>query len=287
MHYTYLKMRFKKTGFCCALLVFAITAVFFSQAKSFSASIEAQAKELREKGYTAQLSADIDSAAMFYQKAIEIDSSFAEAYNDLGVIFEMRTDLNSAETNYLKALELDNSYLPAYSNLAYLYEKKGDFTKAAIFWKKRIENSSPDDEWAFKAKDNLKRLSKESAEVKEMLLQDEAAQFKEQVSQKKLEEFKQRIALTKEHFDKGEALFDKKEFASALEELRLAKKLSPDDKKIDEAINKATQKLIDSKINLYANKGLQLFQEGDYSAAKAEFKKLLAIIPASSNQKSK
>lgn len=287
MYYSNIKMKFGKRSRLCIFLFTAVTAAVFFQSTSFATSLNDQAKEFREKGFTAQLSGDIDSAAMFYQKAIDTYPSFAAAYNDLGVLSEMRDNLEAAEADYLKAAELDNSYLATYSNLAYLYEKKGDFLKAATYWKKRIENGSADDSWTLKAKDNLKRLSKVSPAVKEMLLRDDAAKLSVQISQQKINEFKQRVILTKEHFDKGQALYNKKEFVLALEEFRLAKKISPDDKKIDEAIEKATRALIDLKVSQYSANGLKYYSGGDYNSARNEFKKLLAIIPAPSDKKSK
>ena len=287
MYYTYIKMRLNKRSLWCVILFAAVIITISCQSPSYAFSLADQAKDYRERGYTAQLSGDLDSALMFYQKAVSLDPSFAMAYNDLGVIFEMRSDTDRAEESYLKAIELDSSYLAAYSNLAYLYEKKGNLLKAALYWQRRIENGLPDDIWTIKAKDNLKRLSAISPVVRDMYLQDEAEQFSLEIAQKKINEFKQRIALAKEHFEKGRDLYDKKDFALAINEFKLARKLTPDDARTDKAIELAKQALIDSKVNEYANNGLKYYQAGDDISARNEFKKLLAIIPASSNRKPK
>ncbi len=285
MYYPYIKMILKKSSLCSIILFAAFTLAISCQSASYANSLTDQAKEYRDRGYSIQLSGDIENAGKFYQKAIDTDPTFAAAYNDLGVIAELRDNIDEAEANYSKAIELDNSYLAAYSNMAYLYEKKGNLIKAAIFWKKRIDKGSPGDLWAVKAKDNLQRLSSVSAAVKDMCLQDEAVEFAAQIQHRKINEFRQKVILAKEHFEKGEALYKAKEFTAALVELRIAQKLTPDDQKINKAIEEAAQDLSDSQVNEYANSGLKYYQTGDYLSARNEFKKLLAVMPAPSNPK--
>jgi Flp pilus assembly protein TadD len=277
-------MRLKKSSRFGIFLFAAVLATVLFEPSSHANSLKDQAEEYRDKGYSAQISGDIDNAAAFYQKAVAIDPAYAAAYNDLGVIFEMRGDTDRAEDNYLQALALDSAYLPAYSNLAYLYERKGNPLKAAFYWQKRIDRGSPDDPWTNKAKDNLKRLSEKSRAVRDVFLQEEATNLTDQILQRKIDEFSRKITLAKEHLEKGLALYDKKEFALALEELKKAQVLTPKDKNISRTIEKASQALVDSRVNEYVETGLKYYQAGETTAARREFKKLLAIIPAS-NQK--
>ncbi len=292
MYYSYKRMSLKKNIRLCVFLLAAVLAAFSFQPPIYAASlsIKDQAKEYRDKGYAAQLSGNIDNATAFYQKAISLDPSFAAAYNDLGVIYEMRSDIDRAEESYLKAVEQDNSYLAAYSNLAYLYEKKGNPLKAALLWKKRIQRSLAQDPWQQKAQDNLRRLAAMSGEVRDMLIKEELAGFNAEVANrvrhKRIDDLNQKILLAKEHFNQGDALLKQKRFAAALEEFRFSKAITPSDKNIDAAIDKATQALLDEKVNEYASNGLKYYQVGDKFSARNEFKKLLAIIPAS-NHKSK
>ncbi|MDP2939316.1 MAG: hypothetical protein Q8O13_04445 [Candidatus Omnitrophota bacterium] len=290
MYYSYIRMGLKQKS--KGFYIFLVSALLISSALeslAYAISLKDQAKDYREKGYNLQLVGDTDSALAFYQKAISLDPSFVAVYNDLGIVSEMHADIERSEYYYLKAIELDHSYLAAYSNLAYLYEKKGDFLKAALFLKRRIEKGFPADLWTKKAKDNLRRLSLLSKEVKDMLIQEEVATFESEFSQqlytRKINDFGLNVIQAKEHFEKGFALLKQNEFSLALEEFKKAKRFTPDDKRINLAINNAAQALIDTKVNAYVNEGLKYYRAGDAVSARNEFKKLLAIIPAS-NQKS-
>jgi DNA-binding response OmpR family regulator len=61
---------------------------------------------------------DFDSAASWAQRAIAVDSSRADAYNFLGVLFELRGDKLTAQKYYRAALALDPTFAPAKNNLS-------------------------------------------------------------------------------------------------------------------------------------------------------------------------
>ncbi|MBI2496302.1 MAG: tetratricopeptide repeat protein [Candidatus Omnitrophica bacterium] len=101
----------------------------------------------RQDGYNAQQNGQLELARAYYEQAIQLDPSYAEAYNDLGVIYEALGWPDKAKQQYLKCLELSPYYLGAYSNLASWYEDHGDLQTAAWYWRKRAGLGSPDDPW--------------------------------------------------------------------------------------------------------------------------------------------
>ena len=117
---------------------------------------------------------NIKEAMFFYQKAIEINPAFAEAYNNLGLlyfeklgkanealilfnkaiglkpsyplayynrgkVYQDRGDLDKAISDYDKAIELDPGYALSYNNRGFAYQNKGDFQKAISDYSKAIE----------------------------------------------------------------------------------------------------------------------------------------------------
>jgi tetratricopeptide (TPR) repeat protein len=62
-----------------------------------------------------------EKAEEYYLKAIETDSSYVYAYNNLGLLYADQKQYEKAEDRYLKAMEIDSSYVNAYHNLGNLY----------------------------------------------------------------------------------------------------------------------------------------------------------------------
>ena len=56
--------------------------------------------------------------------------SYADAYNNRGVVYKEKGDLDKAIADYSEAIELNPRYAEAYSNRGDAYEKKGDRSKA-------------------------------------------------------------------------------------------------------------------------------------------------------------
>ena len=55
-------------------------------------------------------------AIRFYREAIQIDSSFAQAYNNLGIVYAKTGELEKAVDVYNKSLENDPEFVDAYYN---------------------------------------------------------------------------------------------------------------------------------------------------------------------------
>jgi len=120
--------------------------------------IAGDAESYRTKGYEAQEKGDIDSAIEWFQKAVNLDPSYAAPHNDLGILFETKGWLDRAESEYQKALAIDSNYKEVYTNLALLYERKGELEKAAFHWMKRYKLGKPEEPWTQEAKARLEKL---------------------------------------------------------------------------------------------------------------------------------
>ena len=65
----------------------------------------------------------IEKAIIFYSKAIELDSTYDIAYNNLGVVFlDGLGDATRAIDYFKTAIEINPSYVLAHFNLARSYE---------------------------------------------------------------------------------------------------------------------------------------------------------------------
>ncbi|MGV6860847.1 MAG: tetratricopeptide repeat protein [Putridiphycobacter sp.] len=61
-----------------------------------------------------------DSAIYFFNKAIDIDTLYFQAYNNLGLAYERNGDKINAKLNYQKALEINPDFELAKKNLTYV-----------------------------------------------------------------------------------------------------------------------------------------------------------------------
>jgi len=202
--------------------------------------LQLEARAYRDQGLKYQQTGNMDSALVFYQKAIELDSLYAVAYNDLGVIYEAKGETDRAEGSYLSAIKIDPSYLSACTNLALFYENKRDFNKAAIYWGKRAALGSPEDPWTEKAKKRLEDIRLVSARTP---LRDnreqEVVEFLKEVANKKAILKNDDKALAREHFIKAKKSYDKQDYPTAIKQALDAQQLDPDNPEIQNFIDKA------------------------------------------------
>ncbi|MBI3134005.1 MAG: tetratricopeptide repeat protein [Bacteroidetes bacterium] len=107
------------------------------------------------KGIFYQNRGELDEAFSCYRELHHIDSTWADPYYNEGYIHLLMTEqIDSAVYFFNKAVELDPQYYQAYNNLGLAYEKKGDLTNARLYYTKAVE-INPDYKLA---KDNLNRL---------------------------------------------------------------------------------------------------------------------------------
>ncbi len=88
------------------------------------------------------LSGQLDKAALALKKAIKVDSSKADAQNNLGNVYKNQGNLAGAEAQYKKAIELDSTNHNALSNLASVYVARNRFAEAEVLYKKALKLDS-------------------------------------------------------------------------------------------------------------------------------------------------
>jgi tetratricopeptide (TPR) repeat protein len=188
---------------------------------------------------------DLDSAMKLYQKAIEVDPAYAVAYNDLGVIYEAKGMLDRAEESYLKAIKIDPYYLSTYTNLALFYENKRDLKKAAYCWSKRAELGDVNDPWSRKAGQRLSdiRLSLSPSPLQDTKEQDVIKLMKDTANEKYLLRNDDNM-LSMKYFKKARDSYAKDDYASAVKEALDAQYLDPDNKDIQDFIEKAQRRAL-------------------------------------------
>jgi Tfp pilus assembly protein PilF len=77
-------------------------------------------------------------ATQAYQKVIELDPTYVEAYNNLGIVYQMMGDVDRAFGAYQKATEINPRYQKAYNNLGILLLRKERYEEAAEAFQKAL-----------------------------------------------------------------------------------------------------------------------------------------------------
>jgi len=208
-------------------------------------ALQSQAREYRDAGVKRQDTGDLDTAMNLYQKAIELDPVYAVAYNDLGVIYEAKGMIDRAEESYLKAIKVDPYYLSTYSNLALFYENKRELSKAAYCWNKRLELGDFNDPWTQKARQRLEdiRLSLSPKPASDTREQDLLKLMKD-ISHEKDMLGRDNKMLANKHFLKAKESYAKSDYATAVREGLDAQFLDPDNKEINDLVEKAQQRAL-------------------------------------------
>lgn len=85
------------------------------------------------------LVADPGAALPFFDRAVELDPTLAEAWINKGVAHRRCGEPERAELAYLRAIQLDGSETSAFANLALLYELQGRDQEAQAF-RDRVES---------------------------------------------------------------------------------------------------------------------------------------------------
>jgi predicted O-linked N-acetylglucosamine transferase (SPINDLY family) len=82
---------------------------------------------------------DLENALDFFNKAIALKPNFAFAYNNRGLIFKDKGMSEHALADYQKALTLDPSYAEPYNNIGIIKGKEGDQKVALEFFMKALK----------------------------------------------------------------------------------------------------------------------------------------------------
>ncbi len=117
------------------------------------------AEENYKKSKEAQNDGGWGEAIEYARKAVILDATYVEAYNQLGILYESNAENGLAKQMYLKAIEIDADYLPAYYNLAALSEAQKNTEEALRYWRKRAELGDLNDSWTQEALNRIKNIT--------------------------------------------------------------------------------------------------------------------------------
>ncbi|PIP19962.1 MAG: hypothetical protein COT38_02305 [Candidatus Omnitrophica bacterium CG08_land_8_20_14_0_20_41_16] len=232
------------------ILIFASYPVFAQDAVNKDkqqelTALEMQARDYRNEGMKAQDIGDLDSAMKLYQKAVELDSSYAVAYNDLGVIYEAKEMDTRAEESYIKALKIDPYYLSTYTNLALFYENKRELSKAAYCWKKRAELGDFNDPWTQKARQRLQDITLSlSPRPAQETREKEVVNLMKDLANEKYILWHDDKMFARKHFKRAKDSYNKEDYATAVKEALDAQNLDPDNKDIEDFIERTQHRAL-------------------------------------------
>lgn len=80
----------------------------------------------------------LDEAIAEFQRAVEIDPTYAAAHFNLAYAFERRERFDEAIGQYRKALELEPGNLLGHNNLGVLYDKQGKYDEAVAAFEQAL-----------------------------------------------------------------------------------------------------------------------------------------------------
>ncbi len=204
-------------------------------------------RNYRQEGLAMQRIGNLDAAMSFYQKSIELDPSYAVAYNDLGVVYETKGFLDRAEEAYKKAMMMSPNLLSPYTNLALLYENQRAFVKALPYWQRRGTFGDPNDRWTQMALQRVRDIKLmqgviplDGSDVRE---QDVMGLVQEVLQQKAIEK-KDNKRLALKYFQRAKIFYEQHKEVAALKEAVDAQQLDPSNKEIIEFIEKVQKRLL-------------------------------------------
>jgi tetratricopeptide (TPR) repeat protein len=80
----------------------------------------------------------IDIAKKYYERAIKLDSKYAEAVNNLGTVYYSKKSYGRAIRLYKRALKLSPSSASVYSNLGTAFFARKDYKRASEAYQKAL-----------------------------------------------------------------------------------------------------------------------------------------------------
>jgi tetratricopeptide (TPR) repeat protein len=104
-------------------VVVAVGAIYFAIGIARGISHYSRGTDLMAGG-------DYDQAILCFDKAIEVEGKFPEAYCNRGAAYFEKGDYDRAFDDFTKAIELDPEIADAYGNRAVVYYQKKEYDKA-------------------------------------------------------------------------------------------------------------------------------------------------------------
>ena len=94
---------------------------------------------LRQQGYHASISGQLEAAAGFYQQVLELKPDVAQIHRELGLVLKKQGKLEAAIACYQQAIKLEPDYLDVYINLGVSLRKVGRVEEAIASYQKALE----------------------------------------------------------------------------------------------------------------------------------------------------
>lgn len=82
---------------------------------------------------------DYENAKMLYLKTIELDDTYSDAYNNLGVVHAKLSEIEPGLTCFLKAIECNPENSDAYYNAGFMLYKQAKLKESIPYYEKAIE----------------------------------------------------------------------------------------------------------------------------------------------------
>ncbi len=121
-------MRFfsKRSKMNFILILFVLTNFIFCS----TGAIHKKAKEHNYQAVKLINDNNLEMAEKHLELALEYNKNYAEAYNNLGIIYLRQNRVDRAERYFSLAIEYNSDFAEAHNNMGYIFLIKGDFKKA-------------------------------------------------------------------------------------------------------------------------------------------------------------
>src|SRR5207245_8641799 len=93
---------------------------------------------LNKLGISLHQQAALGPALKFYERAVKVDPTYADAANNIGTIYYQRKKYSKAIKAYHKAIAIRNDMPVLYSNLAYAYFEDKKFEQAIASFRQAL-----------------------------------------------------------------------------------------------------------------------------------------------------
>ena len=120
-----------------ALSVLAVLVVILGAIHAHARSEEA----IKRNNFGADLlkQGRLEEAITEFERAVEVDPSYAAAYFNLGYAYERRDRIDDAVAQYKKAIQLEPSNVLGLNNLGVIYDKKGLYDEAIAAFEQALK----------------------------------------------------------------------------------------------------------------------------------------------------